>query len=112
MAEHVVDRGHIILAVRPVAEVVGGHLPSFPGVFDPRREALVLFLLGDVEEYLHDGSAVVGLLRFEFVDFVIAAAPLRLGDQTLDPFNQHAAVPASVEDGDFLRCGELVPEAP
>ena len=79
---------------------------------EPGLQPLVLRLLGDVEEELDDGRAVVALLRLELVDLVIGAAPFGLGGEALDPLDQDAAVPAAVEDRDLAGAGQPLPEAP
>ena len=72
-------------------------------MLEPGLQPLVLRLLRDVEEELDDGRAVVALLGFELVDFVIAAPPLGLSREAFDPLDEDAALPAPVEDADFAE---------
>ena len=110
--EHVPQGGEILVPLRPVADILGVDLPALPGVGEPLAEAVVLLLLGDVEEELHDHGAARGEHGFELVDLVIGAAPFRLAAEALDPLDEDPAVPAPVEDRDFARGGQPVPEAP
>src|SRR3546814_15863507 len=57
------------------------------------------------------GSAA-GQLRLELVDLVITLAPFGLARETLDALDQHPAVPAPIEDGDFAVARPPLPEAP
>src|SRR3546814_11075388 len=57
------------------------------------------------------GSAA-GQLRLELVDLVITLAPFGLARETLDALDQHPAVPAPIEDGDFAVARQPLPEAP
>src|SRR3546814_4208068 len=57
------------------------------------------------------GSAA-GQLRLELVDLVITLAPFGLARETLDALDQHPAVPAPIEDGDFAVARQPLPAAP
>ncbi len=65
-----------------------------------------------MNEKLDDSGAVILLLRFELVDLIIAAPPLRLGREAFDALDQHATVPAPVKHRDITGLGQPVPEAP
>ncbi len=70
-------------------------------MLEPGLQSPVLLFACHMDEQLDDGRARIALLRLEFVDLVIAAAPFRLARKFLDPFDQHAAIPAPVEDRDI-----------
>ena len=58
--QHLLDGGQV-LVVFLVARPVGvGHAPGFQRILLNRLEALLLFLLADVQEELQDDGAVVG----------------------------------------------------
>src|SRR3546814_15711629 len=79
---------------------------------EPVGEAFVLLRLGDVDEQLDQIGSAAGQLRLELVDLVITLAPFGLARETLDALDQHPAVPAPIEDGDFAVARQPLPEAP
>ena len=65
--------------------------------------ALLLFLLADMHQDLHDAHAVLDQLVLELVDLVIGALPGGLVAEALDALDQHAAIPGAVEDRPIAR---------
>ena len=66
-----------------------------------------------MDEQLDDAHAVVGQRALELVDLAVGALPFVLAAETLDPLDQHAAVPGAVEDRPVARRrAARVPEAP
>ena len=51
-------------------------------------------------------------LLLEVVDLTIAAAVLVFGRESFDALDQHATVPAAIEDRDAAGAGEMPPEPP
>ena len=92
--------------------ILGLDVPGFHRVLLDFLEALLLLLLADVQEELHDPVAVVGQCALEIRDVLVGRAPGLLGSELLDAFHQHTAVPAPVEDGDFSIVRNLLPESP
>src|SRR5690606_28035699 len=75
-------------------------------------EATELFLAGDVHPEFDDDGAVVGELLFEVVELAVGALPFIGPAEALEAFDEHAAIPGAVEDGDEAVTGDLPPEAP
>src|SRR3546814_9417803 len=61
-------------------------------------QTCALPILRDVNEQLDQIGPATGQLRLILVDLVIALAPLGLACESLDPLDEHAAVPAAVKD--------------
>ncbi len=51
-------------------------------------------------------------LLLEVIDLTIAAAVLVFGRESFDALDQHATVPAAIEDRDAAGAGEMPPEPP
>src|SRR3546814_15753489 len=92
--------------------ILGPRFPALPRRRQTRREAFVLFLLRCVDEQLHDISAAIDLLRLKLVDLVISAPPFGLAAEIFDPFDQDAAIPASIDAVEILRAWQFLPQAP
>src|SRR3546814_18557306 len=75
-------------------------------------QTCALPILRDVNEQLDQIGPATGQLRLILVDLVIALAPLGLACESLDPLDEHAAVPAAVKDRNFARSRQPLPEAP
>ena len=48
----------------------------------------------------------------EFIDLTVGTLPFGLRTKALDAFDENAAIPRAVENGDFSATRELVPEPP
>src|SRR3546814_10887192 len=112
LPEHLVHRGQIVGPLRAVAIILGSRLPALPRIVEPVGKTYVLFRLRDVNEQLDQIGPATGQLRLILVDLVIALAPLGLACESLDPLDEHAAVPAAVKDRNFARSRQPLPEAP
>ena len=110
--QHVGDGLVVLRAFLAVAPVLGRQLPGLERIVPPALEAAELFLVGHVHpEFDHD-HALFGQRVLEVVDLVIGPAPLHLGGQVLHALDQHAAVPAAIEDGHPTPARQGRPEAP
>ena len=56
-------------------------------------EAAQLLVLADVEPELEDDHPVLDELALELVQLAVGAPPLRLGRESLQALDEHAAVP-------------------
>ena len=98
--------------MRAVPVIIFARFPAFPRVFKAILETLVLFRLRHMHEEFDDGDAIVLLLRFEFVDFVVSALPVFFAAKALDAFDEHAAIPGAVKHIDFACTRQAFPEPP
>ena len=71
------EGGHVLVPARPLGDVGRVELPLFAGRVEPGEEALLLLLLGDVEEELHDLRPVPVEVALEGIDVLVALFPER-----------------------------------
>src|SRR5579883_416438 len=112
LVEHVLVGFEILLALGDVAEVLGSDLVPLVRLLQPLEHALLLLLLADMHEQLDEAHAGVGQRVLELVDLAVGALPFRRGAETLDPLDQHTAIPGAVEDRPVCRRRDALPEAP
>ncbi|RMN28854.1 hypothetical protein ALQ62_05520 [Pseudomonas coronafaciens pv. zizaniae] len=106
---------HCLAVIRPflaVAPVVFGDLVALERDLFTLLKALQLGLLIDGQPELDDHHTRFRELFFKIVDFGVSALPVRVAAKTLDPLDQHAAIPRAVEDGEFAARRYLAPEPP
>src|SRR5262249_35462194 len=102
-----------IFAVLSMAIPIGpGHSPGFERVILHRFEALLLLLLGNVQEELQHHRAVFGEHAFELDDVAIGVTPHALRHDPLHALVEDAQVPTAVEDRHLALSWDLQPEAP
>ena len=110
--DHLVHRARVVVPAFAVAPVLLGELPALERGPLTILEAAQLLVGRDVQPELHEHDAVIGELLLERVDLVVGALPLRWRRESLDALDQHAAVPAAVENRDHARARQMPPEAP
>ena len=111
-AQHVRDGGVVLRPLLPVAPVLRRELPRLEGIVAAALETAQLLLVRHVHPELDDDHSFFGQAVLEVVDLLIRPAPLDLGGQVLDPFDEDPAVPTAVEDGHAAPSGQRRPEAP
>src|SRR5262249_6519243 len=111
LLEHVFDRLVVLRPFAPLTPVVFRDLPALVGLVLALFESLELFFFRDVEADLYDGDAVRDEHLLELVDLDVRALPLGGLAVTFDTLDQHAPVPAAVEDGPSPRRRKLLPKA-
>ena len=75
--ERGLEGGHVLVPERPLGDVGRVELPLLAGRVEPGEEALLLLLLRDVEEELHDLRPVPVEVALEGVDVLVAFLPQR-----------------------------------
>jgi len=106
----VLEGGLVGIPVFALGIVALGELPVLLRLVDAVEEALGLFLLGDVQEDLHDANVVVPQILLKAVDVLIAALhdlrevnAVRIGlalPELLHLVDQDLLIMGAVEDGD------------
>ena len=112
VGEHVAHGGGVFIIAAVVLPVFRRHLPGRGGRLCQLDKAAQLFLARDVQPELDEDGSVIRQRVLELVDLLIGGDPLRRRRQSLHPFDQHAAVPTPVIDGDLPIAGNVHPEAP
>src|SRR5690606_20314364 len=90
-------------------------LVDFPALMrcvQPVSKTAVLLFLGNVKEQFDQMRSAINLLRFKFIDFIIAALPRGIAAKPLNPLHQNAAIPATVEHSDFTAARQAFPKPP
>jgi hypothetical protein len=85
----------VLIPALALLEVAGAELPILGGVVEAGPEALGLLLLGDVQEELEDGRALVRQHLLEVADVGVAGPPARPRHQVVDPDYEHVLVVAA-----------------
>src|SRR6185437_6082217 len=110
--DHVADRALVRLPLVAVAPVLGGDLEALVTGLLPLAEATQLLLLVDLQPELHDDDARSHEGVLEVDDLAVGPHPVRLGGEAFDALDEHAAVPAAVEQGEVPAPRDGAPEAP
>ena len=110
LLHHIFDRDLVILPAPAIAEVLVGQFPPFQRIHEALAESVQLLLGGDVQEQLDHPHPVVEQHAFEVVDLIVGPASLVGGRKTLDPFDQHSAVPRTIERHDLPVAGQALPK--
>jgi len=97
---------------RPLVEVSLLELPVLRRVVQAGEEPRALFVVGDVEEHLHDRRSRTDRPRLESVDLLVALRPHPGRDQVVDAHDEHVLVLRAVEDPDLARARHRVPDPP
>ncbi|MPN58033.1 hypothetical protein SDC9_205730 [bioreactor metagenome] len=95
-----------------VPPIFVGQLVILLRVVFPVLEAPFLLFFVDHDQELNDQQAVMDQVVFHFIDFIIGSGPAVFWRETFHPFNQYAAVPASVINGHLSFYRESLIEAP
>src|SRR4051794_12670846 len=110
--EHLIDRLLVLLDLVAIAPVLVGELPATDGVLLPVLESAQLLLRTDLQPELDDDHALEHERAFELNDLLVCALPLFWGGVALDPFDEHASVPRTIEQRHPTETGHLLPEPP
>jgi hypothetical protein len=110
--QHLLDGQEVVVVLLVVPPVLRSDLPGQERVALAGAEAPPLLLLADVEPELDQHHAVVDELALEVADLLVGAPPDGLRRQAVDPFDQHAAIPAAIEHLDVPGGRQPDPEAP
>ena len=105
--DHVVDRLLVGAPLFAISPVFVGQLPSLVGEALAGPEAFELFVLGDVDSVLHEDHPVRDELALELIDLAVRPHPLGLRGEAFDAFDEHAPVPAAIEDRHTAPPGEI-----
>src|SRR3954447_13570723 len=110
--EHLVDGVLVVLDLVAVAPVLLCQLPAPNRVLLPVLEPAQLLLRADLQPELDDDHALEHERSFELHDLLVCALPLFWGGVALDPFDEHASVPRTIEQRHPAETGHLLPEPP
>src|SRR4051794_3511745 len=110
--EHLLGGAVVVAVAGPVAPILLRQLPALERVVLAAAEPGQLLLVADVQPELHQDASLDHQGTFESDDHLVGAPPLLLGGESLDPLDEHAAVPAAVEDAHPAETGHGAVEAP
>ncbi len=98
---------HVLVPVGTALKVGRVELVVLLRVIDPCQEALLLGILGNVEESLDHLGAMGGQLGLELIDPPIALLDLVGGGQLVHASDEHILAVRAVEDADLARTRHL-----
>ncbi len=81
-------------------------------VVQPGLQALLLFVLIDVQIELQDRRPVLGQHLFEIVDLIVTLLPDLLCDQLMDACDQNLFIVTAIEDHNLTLCRYLLVDTP
>src|SRR6185312_9368795 len=110
--DHVADGALVGAPLLAIAPVVVGDLEPLEGRLLARAETHELLVLRDREPELHDDDAESHERLLEVDDLAVGAHPVGLRREALDALDEHAPVPAPVEDREVPAARQVAPEAP